>query len=147
MDLSARHAAQAGTSANHHLDSDATLDADVALSESRARLLPPGTCVAGKYIICDILGTGGTAVVYAAEQVGLRRVVAFKLYPTGGALASMLLRRFEREAHLLARVHHENVVAVYDTGSMPDGSPYLVVHWPSRRRSSSPVRCSALCPS
>lgn len=89
--------------------------------------LSPGTCVAGKYIICDVLGTGGAAVVYAAEQLGLKRVVALKLYPVGGAVASQLLQRFEREAELLARVHHENVVAVFDAGSMPDGSPYLVV--------------------
>jgi len=87
----------------------------------------PGTRVGDKYILCDVLGTGGSAVVYAAEQLGLKRVVAFKLYPVTGALAATLLSRFEREAQLLARVHHENVVAVYDAGSMPDGSPYLVV--------------------
>jgi serine/threonine protein kinase len=96
-------------------------------SERPAALLSPGTCVAGKYVICDVLGTGGLAVVYAAEQINLRRVVAFKLYPARGALASALLQRFEREAQLLARVHHENVVAVFDAGRMPDGSPYLVV--------------------
>jgi serine/threonine protein kinase len=96
-------------------------------SEQRAALLSPGTCVAGKYILCDVLGTGGSAVVYAAEQVNLKRVVAFKLYPARGAQASTLLQRFEREAQLLARIHHENVVAVFDAGRMPDGSPYLVV--------------------
>jgi serine/threonine-protein kinase len=90
-------------------------------------LLAPGTCVAGKYIICDVLGTGGSAIVYAAEQLGLKRVVAFKLYPATGEVAAALLQRFEREAQLLARVHHENVVAVFDAGGMPDGSPYLVV--------------------
>ena len=96
-------------------------------AEKRAKPLTPGTCVAGKYIICDVLGTGGAAVVYAAEQVGLKRVVAFKLYPVGGEVASQLLERFEREAQLLARVHHENVVAVFDAGCMADGSPYLIV--------------------
>jgi serine/threonine protein kinase len=93
----------------------------------RSALPAPGTRVADKYILCDVLGTGGSAVVYAAEQLGLKRVVAFKLYPVSGALAASLLSRFEREAQLLARVRHENVVAVYDAGCMPDGSPYLVV--------------------
>lgn len=93
----------------------------------RSKLLPPGTCVDGKYILCDVLGTGGSAVVYAAEQLGLKRVVAFKLYPVGPEMAPKLVQRFQREAELLARVHHENVVAVFDSGSMPDGSPYLVV--------------------
>lgn len=102
-------------------------DGAAAAREPGAALLSPGTCVAGKYIICDVLGVGGSALVYAAEQVNLRRVVAFKLYPARGAQASTLLRRFEREAQLLARVHHENVVAVFDAGRMPDGSPYLVV--------------------
>jgi serine/threonine protein kinase len=98
-----------------------------AAHEGRSKLIAPGTCVAGKYIICDVLGIGGSAIVYAAEQLGLKRVVAFKHYPASGALAAQLLERFEREAQLLARVHHENVVAVYHAGSMPDGSPYLVV--------------------
>jgi serine/threonine protein kinase len=107
---------------------DDTAGADTAgASERPAALLSPGTCVAEKYVICDVLGTGGSAVVYAAEQINLRRVVAFKLHPARGALASLLLSRFEREAELLARVHHENVVAVFDAGRMPDGSPYLVV--------------------
>jgi serine/threonine protein kinase len=93
----------------------------------RMKLLPPGTCIDGKYILCDVLGTGGSAVVYAAEQLGLKRLVAFKLYPVGPDMAPKLVQRFQREAELLARVHHENVVAVFDSGSMPDGSPYLVV--------------------
>jgi serine/threonine protein kinase len=112
------------------MDGNATAQApDTARAQARgpARLLSPGTYVADKYLICDVLGTGGAAVVYAAEQLGLKRVVAFKLYPFGGVVARRLLERFEREAQLLARVHHENVVAVFDSGSMPDGSPYLVV--------------------
>lgn len=42
-------------------------------------------------------------------------------------MSAELLERFEREAQLLARVHHENVVAVFDSGTMADGSPYLVL--------------------
>jgi serine/threonine-protein kinase len=83
--------------------------------------------VDGKYIICDVLGMGGAAVVYAAEQVGLKRVVAFKLYSAEAGMGAQLVERFQREAELLARIHHENVVAVFDSGRMPDGSPYLVV--------------------
>jgi serine/threonine protein kinase len=119
----------AGRSAReaHAQDHISTFDDALGTNERRAALLSPGTCVAGKYIICDVLGTGGSAIVYAAEQVGLKRVVAFKLYPACGALATTVLQRFEREAQLLARVRHENVVAVFDAGCMPDGSPYLVV--------------------
>jgi serine/threonine protein kinase len=96
-------------------------------AHGRPRLLAPGTCVDGKYIICDVLGMGGAAVVYAAEQVGLKRVVAFKLYSMESGTTAQLLERFQREAELLARIHHENVVAVFDSGIMFDGSPYLVV--------------------
>lgn len=92
-----------------------------------AGLLSPGALVGDKYIICDVLGTGGAAVVYAAEQLGLRRVVALKVYPVGAFLAPALAQRFEREAQLLARVHHENVVPIFDSGTLADGSPYLVV--------------------
>ncbi|HEX6242736.1 MAG TPA: serine/threonine-protein kinase, partial [Polyangiales bacterium] len=100
---------------------------DSGAGVSAAQLLSPGTCVDGKYIICDVLGTGGSATVYAAEQVGLKRVVAFKLYPLGAETSPALRERFEREAELLARVQHENVVAVFDSGRLDDGSPYLVV--------------------
>lgn len=95
--------------------------------DGAAELLSPGACVDGKYIICDVLGEGGSAIVYAAEQVGLRRVVAFKLYPLRAGGSPRQRERFQREAAILARVQHENVVAVYDSGELPDGSPYLVV--------------------
>lgn len=103
------------------------VSSDASPTHGRVRPLMPGTCIAGKYIICDVLGVGGAAVVYAAEQVSLKRVVAFKLYPVGGAMAAQLLQRFEREAQILARVNHENVLAVFDAGRMPDGAPYLIV--------------------
>jgi serine/threonine protein kinase len=89
--------------------------------------LAPGTSIEDKYVVRDVIGVGGTAVVYDAEQLGLRRKVAVKVYPVGATTDTTFLERFQREARLLARIHHENVVAAYDAGTLPDGSPYLVV--------------------
>jgi serine/threonine protein kinase len=92
-----------------------------------AAAVRPGASVGGKYRIGELLGEGGSALVYTAEHRALGRRVAFKLYPICPETEPMLVERFQREARLLARVRHENVVAVYDTGALADGSPYLVV--------------------
>jgi len=96
-------------------------------NDRQGGLLEPGTLVANKYLIEEVLGTGGSAVVYAAQQVGLGRRVAFKLCSAASDAVPLLIERFRREASLLARIRHPHVVAVYDAGALPDGSPYLVV--------------------
>jgi serine/threonine protein kinase len=96
-----------------------------------------GATIAGKYAIRRVLGRGGFGVVYEAEHVGLSRKVAIKVYHVsapallagpdcGGA---EMLSRIEREARLSALVRHPNVVEVYDTGKLDDGSPYLVMEF------------------
>lgn len=90
-------------------------------------ILTPGTCIGGKYVLGEVLGMGGSAVVYDAEQVGLKRRVAFKVYPIREGTDPTFVERFQREARLLSRVHHENVIAAFDAGTLSDGSPFLVV--------------------
>jgi serine/threonine protein kinase len=63
-----------------------------------------------------VLGSGGMGTVYEAEQVGLSRHVALKvlhahIVSTPGAVA-----RFQREATLMARLHHPGAAQVYDFG-------------------------------
>ena len=94
--------------------------------------LPPeelalGTCIHGKYIIHGVLGHGGFAVVYDAEHVGLARRVAIKVLHLRADTPLALLERFHCEARISALVRHPNVLEVYDTGTLPDGSPFLVM--------------------
>jgi len=90
-------------------------------------IMAPGTCVGDTYVLGVVLGTGGSAVVYDAEHVRLKRRVAMKVYPIRPGTDPNFVCRFQDEASLLARVHHEHVLPVYDDGLLDDGSPFIVV--------------------
>lgn len=96
-------------------------------ARARARQLAPGTCIHGKYVVHGTIGQGGFAVVYDAQHLGLARPVAIKVLHLQSDTPLALIERFHREARLSAMVRHPNVLEVYDTGLLPDGSPYLVM--------------------
>ncbi len=62
------------------------------------------------------LGRGGMGIVCKARQPGLDRLVALKLLPDSLARDAGFAARFNREARLLARLSHPNIVSVYDFG-------------------------------
>jgi serine/threonine protein kinase/WD40 repeat protein len=70
----------------------------------------------GDYRIMREIGHGGMGIVYEAEQVSLGRRVALKLLPPHVAGDSQALERFRREARASARLHHTNIVPVFDVG-------------------------------
>jgi serine/threonine protein kinase len=80
----------------------------------------------GDYRILRELGRGGMGVVYEAERESLKTRVALKvMHPTFRADATRL-RRFEREARSAARLHHTNIVPVFDYGEH-DGICYYAM--------------------
>ncbi|QDV35759.1 protein kinase domain-containing protein [Tautonia plasticadhaerens] len=73
------------------------------------------------------IGRGGMGEVFLARQISLDRPVAIKLlHPVYQALSDERLVRFRREAELMARVNHPNVLTVFDLGQV-SGRPYLVM--------------------
>lgn len=96
------------------------LDAPEALPES-----PPGL------ELREEIGRGGMGRVFRARHAKLDREVAVKLLPAELAGDATFQARFEREARVLARMHHPHVVAVYDFGALPQGAGYLVMEYVS----------------
>jgi serine/threonine-protein kinase len=89
--------------------------------------LAPGTLLAGRYRIEAVLGRGGFATVYDAEQVAFARQVALKVLHRTDVTPHVLIERFAREVRISALVRHPNVLEVYDAGVLDDGSPFLAM--------------------
>ncbi len=74
----------------------------------------------GSYTVLSHIGAGGMAAVYKAVDDKTGRQVALKILPPDLADKPNLLRRFEREARTAARMHHQNLVEVYELGEAND---------------------------
>ena len=68
----------------------------------------------GNCRIVEEVASGGMAVVYRAIQDQLNRTVAIKALKSSVSTDEQLVTRFEREAHSLAALQHENIIHVYD---------------------------------
>ena len=81
--------------------------------------------IAGRYALGPLVGTGGMAKVYAADDLRLHRRVAIKLVPLA-ATEPIARQRFVREARAAAGFTHPNAVTLFDAGDA-DGYLYLVM--------------------
>jgi basic membrane protein A len=87
----------------------------------------PGENV-GAYRVVEQLGSGGMATVYKAYHAALDRYVALKVMHPAFKGDRNFLTRFQREARVVAKLEHPNIVLVYDF-SEHEGSPYLVMRF------------------
>ncbi|MGZ9165868.1 MAG: serine/threonine-protein kinase, partial [Anaerolineales bacterium] len=81
-----------------------------------------------RYEIQSEIGRGGMAAVYLAYDPNFRRNVAIKVVSVNFQENLMFRERFEREAHLIAKIEHPAIVPVYDFGEQ-DHQPYLVMRY------------------
>ncbi len=88
-----------------------------------------GTTFADQYEILGLLGAGGMGAVYKARQVSLDRTVAVKVMHHSSVLPASSLSRFQREAAVLERLSHPNIVNFFQFGVTPEGIPYVVLEY------------------
>jgi serine/threonine protein kinase/WD40 repeat protein len=81
------------------------------------RSLESGRRIAGYRIVRE-LGRGGMGTVYEAVHIALDRPVALKVLGSHAAPDSSARRRFLNEARTAARLHHTNIVPVFDVGQV-----------------------------
>ena len=78
-----------------------------------------------RYKLGEMIGTGGMADVYVAEDTRLARQVAIKVLRSDLARDPSFVARFRKEALAAAGLNHPGIVAVYDSGETP--APYIVM--------------------
>ena len=81
-----------------------------------------------RYALEQKVGEGGMAVTYRARDLQLNRTVAIKLLREQFTSDPQYVERFRWEAQAAARLSHDNIAAVYDTGSA-NGSYYIVMEF------------------
>jgi serine/threonine protein kinase/Tfp pilus assembly protein PilF len=100
---------------------EATVDAPAAVR--------PGTLIAGRYKLIEVIGEGGMGTVWLAEQKEpVKRKVAVKLIKPGMDSKSVLAR-FEAERQALAMMDHPNIARVFDGGMTAEGRPFFVMEF------------------
>ena len=80
---------------------------------------------AARYELGECVGQGGMSRVYRAFDRQLQRPVALKLLERADPKT---LRRFQREAQVQAKVRHEYVLEVYETGEL-GGQPFIAMYY------------------
>jgi len=82
----------------------------------------------GKYTILEELGRGGFGTVYRATDNSLDREVALKILHPQLMVDMDFVERFQKEAKLVARLEHPNIVTIYDLGEA-EGRIYIAMRY------------------
>jgi serine/threonine-protein kinase len=102
-----------------------------AVSSDRAtqKELNTGDILLGKYRVEEIIGVGGMGRVVKAQHLYLQQPVAIKLLLPQMVESQSTVGRFLREAQATVRLRSEHIARVMDVGTMPDGTPFMVMEY------------------
>jgi predicted Ser/Thr protein kinase len=109
------------------VDQDLTLRSD--LGSGGAAAAPGARPTIPDVELGEEIGRGGMGVVYRGRQSYIDRRVAVKLLLVDKAGGDEFLKRFQREAKILAGLAHPHIVACYQAGITPEGNPFLVMEY------------------
>ena len=91
-------------------------------------MIVKGQKINDRYEIIRVIGEGGMANVYLANDTILNRKVAVKVLRGDLANDEKFVRRFQREALSASSLNHPNIVEMYDVGE-DDGNLYIVMEY------------------
>ncbi len=83
----------------------------------------------GRYEYLEKIGEGGMATVYRGMQRSLNRPVAIKVLSATLSDNPSVIKRFERESLIIARLNHPNIIHVIDRGTTSKGRPIFVMEF------------------
>jgi serine/threonine-protein kinase len=84
-----------------------------------------GKVLNNRYKIIELIGRGGMAYVYKAQDLKLNRYVAVKILREEYTENEQFIKKFDRESQAAAGLSDPNIVSVYDVGV--DGDVYFIV--------------------
>jgi serine/threonine-protein kinase len=111
-----------------------------------AHSVAPGTLIADRYRVEDVLGEGGMGIVYRAEHVHIRKRVAIKVLLPRWTRTAEVVARFEREAVAAGAIADPHVAAATDFGRLADGSFFLVLEYLEGRTLRSELKVAPFEP-
>ncbi|HEY5920803.1 MAG TPA: serine/threonine-protein kinase [Kofleriaceae bacterium] len=85
--------------------------------------------VGGRYEIIRLIGKGGMGAIYEVRNTRLGRQFALKTLTGDAAANPEVLARFRREADVISKIKHPNIVEVIDWEALDDGSPAMVMEY------------------
>ena len=108
-------------------DSDKTR-IDFNAQNAQIDLLPVGTLINDRYEIKDVIGSGGFATVYLAQDTTTNQDVALKVMDLQKLGDPSYSERFFREARIASKLKHNNVVSIYDFGRIEESEqPFIAM--------------------
>jgi PAS domain S-box-containing protein len=121
-----------GGDANLSFDDDAiekSISDQSSVSSERNPASTPFPTTVDRYQILSKIAEGGMGIVLLGFDPLLGRRVAIKTLRPEMGNSSRRKQRFLQEAHLHAQLQHPSVVAVHESGELPDGRPYFVMSY------------------
>ncbi|MCB9508210.1 MAG: serine/threonine protein kinase [Myxococcales bacterium] len=88
-----------------------------------------GTKIFGDYEITKKLGEGGMGAVYMAENRSIEQRIAIKVLHAHAAQNDELVKRFNREAKVICKLTHPNIIRVFIFGHTPDQLIFLAMEF------------------
>jgi serine/threonine protein kinase len=98
-----------------------------AATEDDEPPLTPGTVLAERYRVHDLVGRGGMGRGVPRRAPALGQHVAVKVLRASQGAQADIVRRFQREAVAASSIRHPGIVEVTDFGRTPDGRFYLAM--------------------